>query len=96
MPANEMTASVTRPIEAAMKDIPGVTTIRTLTGRGTAEINVYFNWRVDMVQSELFVIGRLSQIRSTLPSTACRSVSGRLTPRLAAVDRRGGENRCVV
>lgn len=70
MTASEMTASVTRPIEAAMKDIPGVATIRTLTGRGTAEINVYFNWRADMVQSELFVIGRLSQIRSTLPATA--------------------------
>ena len=70
MPANEMMATVTRPIETSMKDIPGVTTIRTLTGRGSAEINVFFNWKVNMVQSELFVIGRLSQIRSTLPSTA--------------------------
>ncbi len=67
MPGDEMMATITRPIEESMKDIPGVTTIRTATGRGSAEINVFFNWRVDMVQSELYVLGRLSQIRSTLP-----------------------------
>lgn len=70
MPADEMMATVTRPVEEAMKDIAGVTTIRTVTGRGSAEINVFFNWKVDMVQSELFVIGRLSQIRGSLPVTA--------------------------
>ena len=47
-------------------------TIRSATGRGSAEINVFFNWTVDMVQSELYVLGRLAQIRSTLPATAAR------------------------
>ena len=70
MPANEMMATITRPIEESMKDIPGVATIRTLTGRGAAEINVFFDWKVDMIQSELFVIGRLSQIHGSLPATA--------------------------
>jgi CzcA family heavy metal efflux pump len=70
MPADEMMATITRPIEEAMKDIPGVTTVRSATGRGAAEVNVFFNWKVDMVQSELYVIGRLSQIRSSLPSSA--------------------------
>jgi Cu/Ag efflux pump CusA len=40
--------------------------VRTATGRGSAEISVFFNWSVDMVQSELYVLGRLSHIRSTL------------------------------
>lgn len=70
MPADEMMAAITRPIEEGMKDIPGVVTIRSATGRGSAEVNVFFNWKVDMVQSELYVLGRLSQIRATLPSTA--------------------------
>ena len=70
MPADEMMATITRPIEESMKDIPGVTTVRSATGRGSAEVNVFFNWKVDMVQSEFYVLGRLSQIRSTLPSTA--------------------------
>jgi len=70
MPGDEMMATITRPIEEAMKDIPGAVTIRSATGRGSAEINVFFNWHVDMTQSELYVLGRLAQIRSTLPPTA--------------------------
>ena len=74
MPADEMMATVTRPIEEAMKDIPGALTVRSATKRGSAQINVFFNWRVDMVQSELYVLGRLSQIRSDLPATASTEV----------------------
>ena len=69
MPADEMMATVTRPIEEAMKDIPGAVRIRSATGRGSAEISVFFTWQVDMVESELYVLSRLSQIRSTLPAT---------------------------
>src|SRR4030043_156627 len=74
MPGDEMMATITRPIEEAMKDIPGVTTIRTATGRGSAEVSVFFNWKVDMIQSELYVLSRLSQISSTLPATATTNV----------------------
>lgn len=70
MPGDEMMATITRPIEEAMKDIPGAVTIRSATGRGSAEVSVFFNWHVDMIQSELYVLGRLAQIRSTLPPTA--------------------------
>jgi CzcA family heavy metal efflux pump len=70
MPADEMMARVTRPIEEAMKDVPGALTVRTTTGRGSADVNVFFPWKADMVQSELYVLSRLSQIKSSLPSTA--------------------------
>lgn len=70
MPSDEMMAIITRPIEEAMKDIPGVATIRSATGRGSAEVNVFFNWKVDMIKSELFVLSRLSQIRGQLPAEA--------------------------
>jgi CzcA family heavy metal efflux pump len=70
MPADEMMATITRPIEEAMKDIRGVVTVRSFTGRGSAEISVFFGWKVKMIESELFVLSRLSQIRSTLPATA--------------------------
>ena len=70
MPADEMMATITRPIEEAMKDIPGATSVRSATGRGSADVNVFFTWDVDMVQSELYVLSRLSQIRSALPATA--------------------------
>ena len=60
MPADEMMATVTRPIEEVMKDIPGAISVRSATERGSAQINVFFNWRVDMSQSELYEIGRAS------------------------------------
>ena len=74
MPADEMMATITRPIEEAMKDIPGAVTVRSTTGRGSAEISVFFNWQVNMIQSELYVNSRLSQIRSALPATASATV----------------------
>jgi CzcA family heavy metal efflux pump len=74
MPGDEMMATITRPIEEAMHDIRGVTTVKSATGRGSAEINVFFTWNVDMIQSELYVLARLGQIRSTLPATAVTTV----------------------
>ena len=69
-----MMATITRPIEEAMKDIPGAVSVRSTTGRGSAEISVFFNWHVNMIQSELYVNSRLSQIRATLPATASTTV----------------------
>ena len=69
MPADEMMATVTRPIEEALKDIPGAVRIRSATGRGSAEVSVFFTWQADMAEAELHVEARLSQIRSTLPAT---------------------------
>jgi CzcA family heavy metal efflux pump len=74
MPSDEMVASITRPVEEAMKDIPGCQTIRSVTGRGKAEVDVFFTWNVDMVQSELQVSSRLSQLHTSLPATANTSV----------------------
>jgi CzcA family heavy metal efflux pump len=78
MPADEMMATVTRPIEEAMKDIPGSLTVRSTTGRGAAEVSVFFDWRTDMIQSEQYVNSRIAQIRADLPGTA-RTTVWRLT-----------------
>src|SRR3954447_998097 len=69
MPAEEMMATITKPIEEAMKDVPGVVNIRSNTGRGSSVVDVFFNWHVDMEQSELHVRSRLAQARSNLPAT---------------------------
>ena len=69
MPADEMMATITKPIEEAMKDAPGVVSVRSNTGRGSSVVNVFFNWRVDMEQAELHVRARLAQARSKLPAT---------------------------
>jgi CzcA family heavy metal efflux pump len=74
MPANEMMATITRPVEESLKDIQGVRTVRSKTGRGVAEINVFFTWQTDMVQAELAVQGRLGVIQKALPATASSAV----------------------
>jgi multidrug efflux pump subunit AcrB len=74
MPADEMMATVTRPIEEAMKDVPGVVGVRSSTGRGSAEVSITFDWNVDMVKSELFVLNRVAQLKASLPPTAATNV----------------------
>ncbi len=70
MPADAMMASITRPIEEALKNIPGALSTRSATGRGAAEVNVFFDWSTDMLQAELFVLGRIGEVRSSLPASA--------------------------
>ncbi len=74
MPADEMMATITRPIEEVLKEIPGAVSVRSKTKRGSAEINVFFNWQVDMQRSELYVLGRLAEIRGDLPPSASTEV----------------------
>ena len=74
MPSDEMMATVTRPIEEAVKGIPGVKTIRSATGRGSAEVNVFFDWQTDMVRAELYVLSRIAQVKSSLPATSTTDV----------------------
>src|SRR5213080_4751910 len=69
-PASQTLVSVTRPIEEAMNGIPGIARIKTKTERGSSEINLYFNWNVDIIQELQLVQARLSQLSLTLPPTA--------------------------
>jgi CzcA family heavy metal efflux pump len=70
MPADEMMAKITRPVEESMKYIPGTKNIRSTTGRGSAAINVFFDWGTDMTEAEQYVLARVAQIRNTLPPQA--------------------------
>ncbi|HEY6802122.1 MAG TPA: efflux RND transporter permease subunit [Pyrinomonadaceae bacterium] len=78
-PADQTLVSVTRPIEEAMNGIPGIANIRSKTARGSAEINLFFNWNVDIIQELQLVQARLSQLSSTLPPTASIRNVERLT-----------------
>jgi CzcA family heavy metal efflux pump len=69
-PINQMQVTVTRPIEEAMNSVPGLEHVRSLTSRGSAEINLFFNWDVDMVQTLQYVNAALARVQPSLPSTA--------------------------
>lgn len=68
VPADQMLVSLTRPIEEAMNGIPGIQRIKSTTARGSADINLFFDWKVDVVQTLQLVQARLSQVN--LPPTA--------------------------
>lgn len=79
VPAPQMLASVTRPIEESMNGLPGILRIRSTTARGATEINLFFDWRIDTLQTLQMVQARLSQLATTLPPTASVRHVDRLT-----------------
>ena len=79
VPAPQMLVSVTRPLEEAMNGIPGIVRIKSTTARGGTEINLFFDWNVDVLQSLQLVQARMSQLSSSLPPTAAIRNVDRLT-----------------
>lgn len=79
VPADQMLVSITRPIEEAMNGIPGIVRIRSTTARGGTGINLFFDWKVDVLQSLQLVQARLSQLTASLPPTAAIRRVDRLT-----------------
>src|SRR5580692_7400596 len=69
-PINQMEVMVTRPIEEAMNSVPGLDQVRSTTSRGSAEINLFFSWNVDMFQTLEYVNAALARVQSSLPSSA--------------------------
>src|SRR5208337_2490760 len=70
MPIDQMTVTVTRPIEEAVNSVPGLLTVRSTTSRGSAEIDLFFRWDVDMFQTLQYVNAAISRVQPELPSTA--------------------------
>jgi multidrug efflux pump subunit AcrB len=70
MPINQMEVTITRPLENAVNSVPGLEDVRSVTSRGSAEVDLSFNWSVDMVQTLQLVNSALARVQSTLPSTA--------------------------
>ncbi|HEY7212649.1 MAG TPA: efflux RND transporter permease subunit, partial [Bryobacteraceae bacterium] len=70
MPIDQMQVVITRPIEEAVNAVPGLDHVLSITSRGSAEIDLFFNWSVDMFQTLQYVNAAVARIQSTLPSTA--------------------------
>jgi multidrug efflux pump subunit AcrB len=70
MPIDQMTVTVTRPIEEAVNSVPGLLSVRSVTSRGSAEVDLYFRWDVDMFQTLQYVNAAISRVQPELPATA--------------------------
>src|SRR6202022_3026351 len=51
MPVDQMQVMITKPIEDAVISVPGLTTVRSTTSRGTADVTLFFDWSVDMFRT---------------------------------------------
>ena len=69
-PIDQMLVSVTRPLEEAVNSVPGLQKVWSITSRGTAEIDLFFSWQVDMLQTLQLVDAALSRAQPLLPAGA--------------------------
>jgi CzcA family heavy metal efflux pump len=69
MPIDQMMVTITRPIEETVNSVPGLQAVRSITSRGSAEVDLFFNWNVDMFQTLQYVNAALSRIQPELPPT---------------------------
>ncbi|TAM24587.1 MAG: efflux RND transporter permease subunit, partial [Rhodanobacter sp.] len=67
-PADQMVVRVTRPVEEAIRRVRGVREVRSTTSRGSAEINIGFDWGADMGRALLNVNAAIGEILPRLPS----------------------------
>jgi CzcA family heavy metal efflux pump len=70
MPIDQMQVIVTRPIEEAVNAVPGLDRVVSITSRGSAEVDLFFTWNVDMFQTLQYVNAAIARVQPTLPSTA--------------------------
>ncbi|HEX5279132.1 MAG TPA: efflux RND transporter permease subunit [Micropepsaceae bacterium] len=66
-PANQMITLVTRPVEQAVKSVPGLLEVRSTTSRGTSEMALNFDWGTDMSSATLRVQAEISRLLPSLP-----------------------------
>ena len=69
MPIDQMLVTVTRPIEEAVRSVPGIEDVRSVTSRGSAEVDLFFNWGVDIFQTLQYVNSAISRVQPELPPT---------------------------
>ena len=69
-PIDQMLVTVTKPIEEAVNSVPGLQSVRSITSRGSAEVDLSFDWKSDMVLTLQRVDAVVAQLQAELPPTA--------------------------
>ncbi len=70
MPIDQMLVTITRPMEEAVNSVPGLQSVRSITSRGSAEVDLFFDWGSDMILTLQRVDAVVARLQPTLPSTA--------------------------
>jgi len=66
-PVDKMMVTVTKPLENAIKQVPDLADIRSITSRGSCEISAFMNWKANVDLSKQRIESRIAEIRNDLP-----------------------------
>src|ERR1051326_6960317 len=67
-PVDKMMVTVTKPLENAIKQVPDLADIRSITSRGSCEISAFMNWNANIDLSLQRVESQIAEIRNDLPA----------------------------
>src|ERR1700739_1463689 len=70
MPNEQCLVTVTKPIEEAVNSVPGLSKVQSITSRGSAEVDLFFDWRSDMVLTLQRVDAVVARLQPELPTGA--------------------------
>ena len=70
MPIDQMLVTITRPLEEAVNSVPGLQKVWSITSRGSAEVDLFFDWNSDMILTLQRVDAVVARMQASLPATA--------------------------
>src|SRR5215470_19428948 len=70
MPIDQMLVTITRPLEEAVNSVPGLEKVVSITSRGSAEVDLFFDWSSDMILTLQRVDAVVARMQAELPPTA--------------------------
>src|SRR5947209_4494650 len=70
MPIDQMLVTITRSLEESVNSVPGLMKVQSVTSRGSAEIDLYMDWNIDMVLALQRVDAVVARMQAELPATA--------------------------
>ena len=73
-PVGKMMVTVTKPLENAIKRVPNLRTVRSITSRGNCEISAFMEWDADIDLSKQQIESSINQIKNDLPAGTTFSI----------------------
>jgi len=73
-PVGKMMVTVTKPLENAIKRVPNLKTVRSITSRGNCEISAFMEWDADIDLSKQQIESSINQIKNELPTGTTLSI----------------------
>jgi CzcA family heavy metal efflux pump len=66
-PVDKMMVTVTKPLENAIKKVPDLQKLRSITSRGSCEISAFINWNSNIDLAKQRIESRIAEIRNEIP-----------------------------